>query len=46
MIGHFKHQIMLFGLTNLLASFQRYINKIFMEKVAIFDIVYLDNILI
>ena len=37
---------MLFGLTNALASFQRYINKIFMEKPNIIVIVYLDIILI
>ena len=35
-----------FGLTNILASFQRYINKIFAEKLNIFVIVYLDDILI
>ena len=37
---------MLFGLTNALKSFQRYINKIFVEKLNIFVIVYLDDILI
>ena len=37
---------MLFGLMNALASFQRYINKIFTEKFDIFVIVYLDEILI
>ena len=37
---------MLFGLTNAPASFQGYISKIFAEKVDIFVIVYLDNILI
>ena len=35
-----------FGLTVAPASFQRYINKIFVEKLDIFVIVYLDNILI
>ena len=35
-----------FGLTNASASFQRYINKILVEKLDIFVIVYLDNILI
>ena len=35
-----------FRLTNVLASFQRYINKIFAKKFDIFIIVYLDNILI
>ena len=37
---------MLFGLTNILASFQEFINKIFAEKLEIFVIVYLDNIFI
>ena len=44
--GHFKYQVMLFGLTNGPASFQRYINKIFVEKFDIFIIIYLDDILI
>ena len=35
-----------FGLTNALASFPRYINKIFAEKLDIFVIVYLDDIFI
>ena len=35
-----------FDLTNAPASFQRYIHKIFTEKLDIFVIVYLDNILI
>ena len=37
---------MLFGLLNAPASFQDYINKILAEKLDIFVIVYLDNILI
>ena len=37
---------MLFGLTKIPASFQEYINKIFAEKLDIFIIIYLDNILI
>ena len=35
-----------FGLTNALAIFQSYINKIFTEKLNIFVIVFLNNILI
>ena len=37
---------MLFGQTNALASFQEYINKILVEKLDIFVIVYLNNIMI
>ena len=44
--GHFEYQMMPFGLTNALASSQEYINKIFTEKLDIFIIIYLDNILI
>ena len=35
-----------FGLSNVSASFQGYINKILAEKLDIFVIVYLDNIFI
>ena len=44
--GYFKYQVMLFGLFNTPASFQRYVNKILVKKLDIFVIVYLDNILI
>ena len=44
--GQFKYQVMPFGPTNAPASFQRYINKIFAEKLDIFVIIYLDDILI
>ena len=37
---------MLFGLFNAAATFQGYINKILAEKLNIFVIIYLDNILI
>ena len=37
---------MLFGLTNAPASFQGYINKFLVEKLDIFVIMYLDDILI
>ena len=44
--GYFKFQLMSFGLFNALISFQDYGNKILAEKLNIFIIVYLDNILI
>ena len=37
---------MSFGLTNVLISFQRYINNILAKKLNIFVIIYLNNILI
>ena len=43
---HLKYQVMLFGLSNTLTIFQGYINKILAEKLDVFVIVYLDNILI
>ncbi len=44
--GHFEYQVMLFGLSNTPASLQGYINKILAEKLGIFVIVYLANILV
>ncbi len=44
--GHSKYQVMLFGLTNASATFQSYITKILAEKLNVFVIVYLDDILI
>lgn len=35
-----------FGLTNVSAIFQDYINKILVDKLDVFVILYLDNILI
>ena len=44
--GHFEYQVMPFGLTNAPGSFQSHVNKILAEKLDIFIIVYLDDILI
>ena len=44
--GHFEYQVMSFRLSNAPASFQNYINKILANKLDIFVIIYLDNILI
>ncbi len=44
--GHFEYQMMSFGLTNALATFRGYINKILVEKLDVFVIVYLNDIFI
>ena len=44
--SYFKYQVIFFELTNVLAIFQDYVNKILVEKLNIFVIMYLDNILI
>ena len=44
--GHFEYQVIPFGISNALATFQGYVSKILAEKLDIFVIVYLDNILI
>ena len=44
--SYFEYQVISFGLSNAPASFQGYVNKILAEKLDIFIIVYLDNILI
>ena len=44
--GHFKYQVMFFGLSNAPTSFQNYINKMLAKKLDVFVIVYLDDILI
>ena len=44
--GYFKYQIISFELTNVPAIFWGYINKILAEKLDVFMIVHLNNILI
>ena len=44
--GHFKYQVMSFGLSNAPVSFQGYIIKILAEELDIFVIDYLDDILV
>ena len=44
--GHFEYQVLPFGLTNASATFQAYINQALTEKLDVFCIVYLDDILI
>ncbi len=44
--GHFKYQVIPFGLINVPVTFQGYINKILAEKLDVFVIVYLDDIFI
>ena len=44
--GQFEYQMMPFGLSNTLTSFQGYINKILIKKLDVFVIVYLNDILI
>ena len=44
--GNSEYQVMLFGLFNAPTSFQEYVNKILAEKLDIFVIIYLDDILI
>ena len=44
--SHFEYQFMFFGFFNVPASFQGYVNKIIAEKLDIFVIMYLNEILI
>jgi hypothetical protein len=44
--GHFEYNIIPFGLYNILATFQAYINRALIGLVDICYMVYLDNILI
>ncbi len=44
--GHFEYQVMPYGFSNISTSFQGYINKILAEKLDIFVVIYLNDILI
>lgn len=44
--GLFKHQVIHFVLSNALASFQGYVDKILAKKLDVFVIIYVDYILI
>lgn len=44
--NHFKYQAISFGLSNILANSQSYINKIFLKKLGVFVIEYFNNIMI
>ena len=44
--GSYKYKVLPFGLTNRLATYQRYINNILFDYLNDFYIVYLDDIII
>ncbi len=44
--SYFKYQVISFELTNTVATFQDYINKILIKKLDVFVIVYFNNIFI
>ena len=44
--GYFEYQVIAFSFSNTSISFQGYVNKILVEKLDVFIIMYLDNILI
>ena len=44
--GHFEFLVMLFGLCNVPATFQRPMNKVFNDNLGKFITVYLDDILV
>jgi hypothetical protein len=46
LLGNFKSKVLLFGLYNKLATFQRYINKTLFDYLNVFYTAYMNNILI
>ena len=44
--GVYKYKVLLFGLTNGPATYQRYINDVLFDYLDVFCIAYLDDILI
>ena len=44
--SYFEYQVITFGFLNISASFQGYVNKILTEKLDVYIIIYLNNILI
>lgn len=44
--GHFEHLLMPFGLSNVLAVFQEFVNNMYWDPLYIFEVVYLDDILV
>ncbi len=44
--GYFKYTVMFFGLVNMLAIFQLYINRALVDLIDICYVIYLDNIFI
>ena len=45
-MGLFEYLVILFGLTNALATFQAYINNVLRKYLNVFVVVYLNNILV
>ena len=45
-MGQFQFKVLCFGLTNVPATFQRAMNKIFSKHIGKFILVYLDDILV
>ena len=44
--NYFQYQVMFFSVFIIFANFQDYINKVLVEKINIFIIIYINNIMI